>query len=705
MSAHFKFHRTTLSAAILTALASGLAQADMPTPSELRHDLATPDSQIEAGIGIISGNSQRFTEFRGIDNDSTFGLLNLNLIKRDDATGTWLKLKGGNLGQDNRGLRFEHERQGDWSYYLDGSQLTRREPWLINTGLAGIGSNQQTVNGTGKRDVDFRIKHDALALGARKFMLGGVDVRISFKQDEKHGERMYGRGITGVMEFLAEPLDSITRQWDVVAGYADRKLQLSGGYSGSAFENNNASLKVSGTNFLLDTLAATAIPQLALPPSNSAHQFHLAGGYNFTDTTRSSFKISHNRAYQNSDFATPSLAGESLDGRMITTLAFADLSLRPAERLDVTANLRYEDRDDQTPVQKFLSTSAPGSAPSLSSAGVSGYNVPRSLQQWKGMLEAGYRLADDYRLVGSIEQEQISRNIPEQYRRVGYREQTDETQFRLALSHNLSEFINGSLAYSHSNRGGSDYVNDTYTVSAAAPTNQINPLIWADRKRDKVRLTMDWTPDEAWSIQLMTDLSADHYGGRALGPREGKAMFVSADATYAINNKWKLSGWISQEQTTAEQTTHTDYNSSTGNADKGVLWEANIRNRTTAYGLTLKGKPRENLQISADLSSSMDTAAHNLARLGVAGTPSAPGNGISTPESLPSYFYRQYSFKLSADYALQRNSGLRGMLVYDHRRTNDWTWAGFSYTDGTTVSQADLQNTSYLGLSYYYRWR
>ncbi len=67
----------------------------------------------------------------------------------------------------------------------------------------------------------------------RKFMVGGLDVRVSFKQEEKHGDRMCGVGTPGNQDFLTEPLDRTTRQWDVIVGYANKKFQLSGGYSGS----------------------------------------------------------------------------------------------------------------------------------------------------------------------------------------------------------------------------------------------------------------------------------------------------------------------------------------------------------------------------------------------------------------------------------------------------------------------------------------
>jgi hypothetical protein len=51
---------------------------------------------------------------------------------------------------------------------------------------------------------------------------------------------------------------------------------------------------------------------------------------------------------------------------------------------------------------------------------------------------------------------------------------------------------------------------------------------------------------------------------------------------------------------------------------------------------------------------------------------------------------------------------LRATFTYDRRKTNDWTWAGYTYSaasDGTTVSQPNQQDTRFIGATYYYRWR
>lgn len=748
--AHRALRPTVIAASLLLAYGHAGAQGAAPTPDEqMRKDLATPDSRVEAGVAVISGDSRRFGEYRGLQDEGGYGLLNLDLTRRDDATGTWLKLRGRNLGLDSRELRFEHERQGDWAYFLDASQLTRHEPLIVNTGLQGIGTGTQTISATApKRDVDLKLDHELVSLGVRKFLVGGFEVRASFKQDEKQGERMYGRGTTNNIEFLTEPIDRVTRQWDLVAYYADRKLQMSAGYAGSSFENNIPLLTVLGGNTTpttagnLQGFGSTWI--MGLPPSNHAHQFFVSGGYNFSDTTRSSFKLSRSVARQNETFDpvfTPRLAGSpnSLDGKVTTTLAFADLALRPADRLDVTGILRYEDRDDQTPEVQYINAATPSPANNgggtfpYSTAGVTGFYKPRSLEQLKGTLEAGYQLDEGYRLVGAIEREDMKRNAPSTYRRVGYRERTDETSERIELKQLMSETLNGSVAYVHSERGGSDYIPDTYNNTPVAAnalypgspalpfganTNQVNALLWADRNRDKLRLTADWVPEESWSLQFIADFANDTYSGRNLGPRQGNAQFFSGDATYTINDKWKLTVWLSHERTLARQAQRSDEippsNAGALGYDKtgyNILWRADLRNLTTAWGLSLKGRPKANLELGADLSASIDTAEHKLAKTG--------GTGTAPVDSLPSYFYRQLMLKLSADYGLERNSGIRGTFIYNRLRNNDWTWQNWVYGgspalaaaggttawDGTTVRNPGSEDTTFIGAAYYYRWR
>ncbi len=77
--------------------------------------LITPQSEISIGADYIFDDASRFGKYSGKHDDGAYFVLDLNLVNRDDETGTWLKLTGKNLGFDNRELRFEHERRGDWN--------------------------------------------------------------------------------------------------------------------------------------------------------------------------------------------------------------------------------------------------------------------------------------------------------------------------------------------------------------------------------------------------------------------------------------------------------------------------------------------------------------------------------------------------------------------------------------------------------------
>lgn len=662
---------TVLAASLLLAFGSASAQQVQPTPDELRQELYTPTSEVSVGLGHQSSDNRRLGTFRGIGESGTYGLIELNLVKRDEATGTWMKFLGKNLGLDSREFRLDHERQGDWSYFFQANEMARKEPLLVNTGLQGLGSASQTVSATAaKRDVDLQVEHNIYTLGMRKYMAGGFDIRLSAKQDEAAGDRIFGhRIVNNVMNFLTEPVDRTTRQWEVVAGYADRKLQLSGGYSGSSYDTKNP-IHNDGTNVV------------ALPPSNHAHQLHLAGGYNLSDATRTSFKVSRTQAYQNEAFDTvaftPLLAGSapSLNGKVATTLVYTDLTMRPMDRLNVTGSLRYEDRDDQTPVQQFLNPAVANAF----GAGVSGFNKPRQLKQIKGALEASYQLDGDYRLIGSVEQENATRNDSGQFTRVPYRAKTDETTQRIEIKRSMSETLNGGVALIHSSRGGSDYVPTTYAPSL----DNMGALMWSDRSRNKVRLSADWNPAEKWSVQFLADLSDDTYSGRLYGPAQGTARFFSGDLAYKINDYWNLTTWLSREKLEAKQSTR---------ASGAIDWTADIRDTSTAMGIGIKGSPRSNLKVGADLSGSYDVAEHDQTSVNAAVT------------SLPGFFYRQTSLKLFADYSLERNSGIRVNLNVDRRHNNDWTWQNWTYTDGTVVTNVPFEKSTFLGVSYYYRWR
>jgi hypothetical protein len=162
-------------------------------------ELTRPDSTIRAGVGYVSRDNLRFSQYTGLRDEGGYGLLDFNVVQRDDATGTWMRLDGRDVGFENRELRFEHSRQGDWGYFLEFNQMPRYEPYTINTAVTGIGTANLSVpaTSTSGEPVELKTRRDTVGLGFNKELAGDFDVQVRFRHQEKTGERLFARGTTG----------------------------------------------------------------------------------------------------------------------------------------------------------------------------------------------------------------------------------------------------------------------------------------------------------------------------------------------------------------------------------------------------------------------------------------------------------------------------------------------------------------------------
>lgn len=695
-------------AALMAAFGGASAQHPI-APDEVRRDLYTLDSRVSVGVLGLSGQARRFGQHRGLDGEGVYGLFDLDLVQRDEDTGTWLRAAVRNLGMDHREGRFTHERQGDWAYSLSASEFVRREPLIVRSGLTGVGQPKQVVSATApKNELDLSLKRDLFTLGARKFLFGRFELQVSFSQDESRGARMLGRGTPSVMEFATEPVDRVTRLWQVTGAYADRKFQMTAGYAGSSYDNAMPVLSITGGNSTTAAFGPAWV--MALPPSNQSHQVFVSGGWSPSATTRASFKTSYQIATQNETFdpVFVRMAGapDSLNGKVVTSLVFADVVTRPLPQLDLMAQVRWEDRDDRTPEARFLPDTPATVGGSFNTAGTTGLYKPRSFEQLRGVLEAGWNFGEGYRALAAVEQENIERSISEKYRRMGMRRENEEWLARVDFKRMGSDWINFSVSLRQSDRGGSEYVPDSNDPNALS--NQMANMIWADRLRNQARVTADWTPLDNVSLQLVADSSRNRYSGRTLGLRLGESRTVALDGSWRVNDRWTAAAWVSSDRNRSWQATRSD-RVAAATAGGNTLWSANLVLDTLAGGFTVKGKLPRGVETGLDLSHSRDRARHDLEAFG--------GTGKLPVTPLPEIEYRTVTAKLFADVPIDRMSGWRVELGADHRRSNDWTWLNWVYngspttaaavrnSDGTTVTLLPRERLNWVGVSYRLRWR
>lgn len=690
-----KFALSALSVALLSSYAQMSAAAD-----DLAEFIKPDSSSISIGVGRWSDQRMQQGKFDGMRDKGTYGTIDGSYLKRDDATGTWTSLYLENFGLDTAEFGARYEKQGDWGVNLDYSQIKREHPFTINTGLRGIGSQTQTITnvvpGAGQ-DVTLDLRREGTTISGFKRLSPELEFRINFKNEEKEGNRQWGVRAYSLLgcgssktagcgalltppSFVAEPINSTTRQLDAVLNYQDKKLSVTGGYYGSWYNNKNTRLDV---NY------GTGRAEMSLPPDNQAHQLYVRANYIFTPTTRGLFKLAYTHATQNDPFiatmnnnvatwAPLASAGGSLDGVVNTTDMLMSITARPMPKLSMRGELSYYDRNDKTQV-RIVDRS-------------NGRNNPFRFTNSKAKLEGDYRLSEIYSVKAGVDLFHQRRTISSEIVKtadlwVPYRSSVDEKTYRIDLRRSMSEELSGSIGYSYATRTGSKY--DDVNVGVDSAT--ITPIYIADRQRDKLKFALDWAATNDFGMQASLAYTKDNYpvrGERKDGVREGKSQIFSLDANLAMNDNWKAKAWYSLE---------TIRTSLTGPINGVTDWVEDARDQGESLGLGIDGKVSDSLTLGAKFDVTLSR-----------------GDFTQTPSStspLPAVANRETKLHLFADYALQKNASIRVDLISEKYKTDDWQWrfrtgAPFSYaTEGTRVTNNPDQSATFVGVRYNYKFQ
>lgn len=518
----FSFSKTLLALAVMAAYAPAFAD-----DAEIAL-LTRPSSSISVGVGSASGDAAGrsiFGQYNGLRPDGTTLQLDVDVNTRDDAAGTALYLKGSNLGLDSRDLSVSYEKQGDWKVGADYSGLTHRELRTVNTGMQGVGSANPTIvrlttPGTGA-DYNFSTKREGMGLSFEKWFTPGLQLELSFKNENKTGTRLWGTGYacaayvctntqnatnqTWALLMLPEAVDSTTKQVEAKLNYHDKKLTVTGGYYGSYYTNANGSISANvpaqlnnplgGASTLAPAVAATVIAgggtslrnvmqlPVALGPDNQAHQFYVSGNYRFTPSTVANFKYAYTRATQDESFASAGLTGgpagvTSLNGVVDTRLAQLGLTTKVTPKLGLVANLKHEQKQDHTPEVLYnIEGGAKVPAPAVPSVANPTYvnrywyNYHVNSTRVVGKVDANYQFTSGTRGTLGLDYNMVDRPVPisiteEELAGIGaVRSKNTENGYRLELRSNLAENLNGSMGYTNSKRTGNDWT--SLSTSAA----------------------------------------------------------------------------------------------------------------------------------------------------------------------------------------------------------------------------------------------
>lgn len=635
---------------------------------------------------------------------------------QDDDTQPTLQIGAGFLGGNGadraRELDLRWRRQGDWSLSADIGQGVRDDPNAPSTGA------------------DFTIKRTSAGISFSKILSPRLQADLSLRSEKKDGARLFGVGFNcpsavapgcapttgteigwGVL-LVPEPIDAVHSQIEARVSYAFDKLRLSAGYYGSLYDNRFASLTPSvpatlnnalGTPLPLSTgLAAILGQPVALSPDNQAHQIDVAGSYAFSPTTRANFKLAWARATQHQNFAAAGLTGApagvaDLGGKVTTTLAQVGLTARPWPKLSLLANLRYEDRDDDTPLALYNVEDT-----------ATYTNRQLSHTKWRARLQANYQLTSDVRATLGVDHDAIERGVFTPTSAVAgitaLRQKTDETTVRAELRRRMNEDFSGSITLASSKRDGSNWLRDnsglgvTEVPDPADPSTGFSTGIFmptlADRRRDSVKLNADWQPTEALQLQFSALGGRDrHRSPSAYGLRSTGMSQFSIDGTYTLSEKWSVNGTVFNGIERLRQSRPGGYILAFDNTSTGV-------------GVGFTGEPRDKLEVGGNLLFGNDKSVYAQALDATADAGSVAL--LAATGGLPDIVFRQATLRLFGKYAFDARSELRLDLVHQRSKWTDWAWGfnglPFVYSDGSTVMQPTWRNVTFVAIRYVHRW-
>ncbi len=714
--------RKILFLAVLAAFGPAQAQdADVAA-------LTNPDTAVvSGGVGWASGDPEDralFGQYNGWRTNDVNLLLDFLYLKRNDQ-GVWTRIEGRNLGLDVLDFGMSGGRQGDWKLSLDYDQMVRRDPYTINTGMGGVGTtapaigNSLVAPGAGG-NIDLSQKRKGLTLGGSKWITPNFAFEANYKIEEKNGSRLWGvggycsnaispvctgaSGTVGALYLTPEPIDSTAQQFEAKFTFFGDGFGATAGYYGSYFDNSNSVMTpafpfgaatVTNTGNTLGPLAANLGQPVALPPGNQANQFYLSGYGVLPLNTRINFKASYTLATQDDGYPGALLAGAApgagnLGGEVETTaapgrphLASAaqpqhqrQRALRGPGGQDRSRQLRRGDRTERcTPTGRTPPTSA---TPSW-----------RPPTRWRNVARA---------MIG-VDYANIARDRPvgttwiPNTSMAAMRESNNETGIYAELRRSMSETFNAALSYRHAEREGYHWYGINPATGYAfvrfdslSDSTGIFPWIMLDRTRDTVKLTADWTPTAAFSLNLSLEDGRDSYDGPAQGRlHDTDYQLYNIDAAWRLSDNWKMTGYAT-------------WGKQTLNMQQAIGYAADLEQENTAVGLGVVGTVKAGIEVGADLSYVEDKNSYDL------------GMTTGVPVSnLPDNTYRATLLKLWGTYAIDKKSGLRFDLIQQWADYNDWAWGyngvPFAYSDNTTVTMQPSQDVTYVGVRYVYRFR
>ncbi|MGB5678352.1 MAG: MtrB/PioB family decaheme-associated outer membrane protein, partial [Gammaproteobacteria bacterium] len=612
--------------------------------------------------------------------------------KRFFDDGRFYKVRGTRLGLESRYLRLEGGKQGRYKVFLLWDELPNYIDNTVRTPYQGIGGTNLTLPSGFDINTNLDANLNLFELKTKRERIGAgasfiPKERWQFDVDASHETKkgvnstgsVLGTGGTGLIgnsaiSFLPQPVDYETDKVNAKLFYTANSGQLELAYHASLFNNANESL--TWENPFAPT---TSFGRMSLAPDNEFHQVSLNAGYNLPYKSRLTGVLSTGRMTQNQDFlpysvnsTTADLPRSSLDGEAWLTTAQLKLSSVPLTRLRLNAELRYNERDNKTPVSTYNYVIIDSGQTATAE------NAPYSYENSRFNLNANYRFNALTSLRGGYKYNQMKREN-------SHRAKTEENTLFAKWKVKPVSHVDVELYGEAGSRDGSDFVIPTGTNPALRKYNL------ADRDRTMVGAAVDYMATERLYLHARADYNKEDYKNTVVGLTEATRPVVTLDFSYQVRDNISTYGYYTYETIESSQNGATVTVAATPGpgvppsataTPTGVNWQADFEDVFDTVGIGAEWSGLGRWDIGADIVYSQSTGKINMRDLISPGTESQyPDNNTDLT-----------SIKLWTDYHHSEKLVYKLSYWYEKYSEDNWAIDGWSPYDPAAV-----QNTLLFG--------
>jgi MtrB/PioB family decaheme-associated outer membrane protein len=548
-----------------------------------------PWFNFEIGLGYLDKGTGHFGRDTGLGSRRVEPLLNFRIDRRpqwDGDSAYFWRAEGFRLGWDSQRINIEAGEQGKQTFGFSWRELPSqrleggRTPFTrSSSGVFTLPTGWQATGNTtaGMRNLSNELHR--VTLGAQRERLdlnywrafgSNWSFTTDFRHDTKEGSRSTGAifGYTGGnprSALLPALVDQTTRILDASVKYSAEAYVFGLGYHASFYENKQSSIIWQNPYGQHPQWAAgTGFPngsgRLSVFPDNEFHQLRSYLAWRLSETSQFNADIALGRMEQNERFIpytlNPNIAlsiplpNNSLEGEIDTTLVNLRLSTRPADRLNLVFNYRYDERDNGTAQHIYQLVGADSEMQRALASGR--INLPYSYGKHDLKADATWRFARRHRIVGGIQYAEEDRD---NFAEVA---SLDEWNVWAGLRGVLSPRLNYRVDYKWAERrydeydGRAPYVAGHLPGSVAPDSFENHPNLrkfnMANRDRNQTEARLDFQPTEVLSLGMRYRYSRDDYDDERFGLDNSSSRSITLDAGYYPVQQISLSGFYAVDR-------------------------------------------------------------------------------------------------------------------------------------------------------------